>query len=109
MYYRTNDCSDSSKLHSIDYHIEVFHLCKLSDFNFLELKPMNIVKIIFSVKVACFLIISAIESGYNIYQSIKFDDCVLEVSLVMDAKNLRNPSAKAIHYCEGGNLVGLDD
>jgi hypothetical protein len=109
MYYRTIDFSDSRKLHSIDYNIEVFPVCKVSDLNFFELKPMNVVKIVFSVKVVCFLIISAVESGYNIYQSIKFDDCVLEVSLVMDAKNLRNPSAKAIHYCEGGNLVGLDD
>ena len=69
----------------------------------------NIVKTVLAVKVVCFLILSGVESWYDIFESIIFDDCVEEVVSEMKAKNLRNPNAKAIHYCEGGNLVNLDN
>ena len=69
----------------------------------------NIVKTVLAVKVVCFLILSGVESWYDIFESIKFDDCVEEVVSEMKAKNLRSPDAKAIHYCEGGDLVSLDD
>ena len=79
------------------------------DFNFLGPNLNYVVKVVIAVKVVCFLIISGVESGYDIYESIKFDKCVEEVVFEMKAKNLRSPDAKAIHYCEGGDLVSLDD
>ena len=80
------------------------------NFNFTEIKTLNhALKIVLAIKVMCFLILSGVESGYDVYQSIKFDKCIEEVASEMKAKNLRNPDAKAIHYCEGGNLVSLDD
>ena len=78
-------------------------------FNFPRHTLNNIVKTVLAVKVVCFLILSGVESWYDIFESIKFDDCVEEVVSEMKAKNLRNPNAKAIHYCEGGNLVNPDD
>ena len=80
------------------------------NFNFLEMTALNrAVKIVLAVKVMCFLILSGVESGYDIYESIKFDKCIEEIASEMKTKNLRNPDAKAIHYCEGGSLISLDD
>ena len=80
------------------------------NFNFSEMRSLNnAVKIVLGIKVTCFLIISGVESGFDIYQSIKFDKCIEAIAFEMKAKNLRSPDAKAIHYCEGGDLVSLDD
>ena len=57
----------------------------------------------------CFIILSGVESEYDIYQRIKPDKCIEEIASKIKAKNLRNHDAKAIHYCEGGNLISLDD
>ena len=82
----------------------------MANFNFSEMRSLNnAVKIVLGIKVTCFLIISGVESGFDIYQSIKFDKCIEAIASEMKAKNLRNHDAKAIHYCEGGNLISLDD
>ena len=80
------------------------------NFKFSEITSLNhALKIVLAIKVMCFLILSGVESGYDIYQSIKFDKCIEEIASEMKTKNLRNPDAKAIHYCEGGSLISLDD
>jgi hypothetical protein len=66
------------------------------------------VKTVLGVKVALFLILSGVESLYDIYESVKVDDCIEEVISELKSKDVRSPNAKAIHYCEGGNLVGFD-
>ena len=78
------------------------------NFNFSDSKLNRIVKTVLGVKVALFLILSGVESLYDIYESVKVDDCIEEVISELKSKNVRSPNAKAIHYCEGGNLVGFD-
>ena len=75
---------------------------------FSDSKLNRVVKIVLGVKVALFLILSGVESLYVIFESVKVDDCIEEVILELKAKNIGSPNAKAIHYCEGGNLVSFD-
>ena len=78
------------------------------NFNFSESKINRVVKTVLGVKVALFLILSGVESLYDIFESVKVDDCIEEVILELKTKNIGSPNAKAIHYCEGGNLVSFD-
>jgi hypothetical protein len=66
------------------------------------------VKTVLGVKVALFLILSGVESLYDIFESVKVDDCIEEVISELKSKHVGSPNAKAIHYCEGGNLVNFD-
>jgi hypothetical protein len=66
------------------------------------------VKTVLGVKVALFLILSGVESLYDIFESVKVDDCIEEVISELNSKGVGSPNAKAIHYCEGGNLVKFD-
>ena len=78
------------------------------NFKFSDSKLNRVVKTVLGVKVALFLILSGVESLYDIYESVKVDDCIEEVISELKSKNVRSPNAKAIHYCEGGNLVSFD-
>ena len=75
---------------------------------FSDSKLNRIVKIVLGVKVALFLILSGVESLYDIFESVKVDDCIEEVISELKSKDVGSPNAKAIHYCEGGNLVNFD-
>ena len=75
---------------------------------FSDSKLSRIVKTVLGVKVALFLILSGVESLYDIFESVKVDDCIEEVILELKTKDIGSPNAKAIHYCEGGNLVNFD-
>ena len=77
------------------------------NFKFSDSKLNRVVKTVLGVKVALFLILSGVESLYDIFESVKVDDCIEEVILELKAKNIGRPNAKAIHYCEGGNLVSF--
>ena len=46
---------------------------------------------------------------YGILESIEFDDCVDKVTLKLEEDNSAFPGAKAVHYCEGGDLVNIDN
>ena len=76
--------------------------------NFSDSKINRIVKTVLGVKVALFLILSGVESLYDIFESVKVDDCIEEVISELMLKDVGSPNAKAIHYCEGGNLVNFD-
>lgn len=76
--------------------------------NFSDSKFNRIVKTVLGVKVALFLILSGVESLYDIFESVKVDDCIEEVISELKSKDVGSPNAKAIHYCEGGNLVNFD-
>ena len=76
--------------------------------NFSDSKLNRIVKTVLGVKVALFLILSGVESLYDIFESVKVDDCIEEVISELKSKDVGSPNAKAIHYCEGGNLVNFD-
>ena len=78
------------------------------NFKFSDSKLNRVVKIVLGVKVALFLILSGVESLYDIYERVKVDDCIEELTSELKSKDVRSPNAKAIHYCEGGNLVGFD-
>ena len=78
------------------------------NFKFSDSKLNRVVKTVLGVKVALFLILSGVESLYDIYESVKVDDCIEEVISELKSKDVRSPNAKAIHYCEGGNLAGFD-
>ena len=75
---------------------------------FSDSKLNRIVKTVLGVKVALFLILSGAESLYDIFESVKVDDCIEEVISELKSKDVGSPNAKAIHYCEGGNLVNFD-
>tara|TARA_B100001057_G_scaffold386005_1_gene392866 strand:- start:717 stop:962 length:246 start_codon:yes stop_codon:yes gene_type:complete len=78
-------------------------------FNFSEDFVTGFVKTAFAIKVAAFLILSGVESVYGVLESIEFDDCINEVTLELEAKNTTIPNAKAVHYCEGGDLVNINN
>ena len=69
----------------------------------------DFIKTALAVKVAVFLILSGVESVYEILESIEFDDCVDKVTLKLEEDNSAFPGAKAVHYCEGGDLVNIDN
>ncbi len=75
---------------------------------FSDTKLNRIVKTVLGVKVALFLILSGVESLCDIFESVKVDDCIEEVISELKSKDVGSPNAKAIHYCEGGNLVNFD-
>ena len=75
---------------------------------FSDSKFNRVVKTVLGVKVALFLILSGVESLYDIFESVKVDDCIEEVISELKSKDVGSPNAKAIHYCEGGNLVNFD-
>ena len=78
------------------------------NFKFSDSKLNRVVKTVLGVKVALFLILSGIESLYDIHESVKLDECIEEVVSELKSKDIRSPNAKAIHYCEGGNLVSFN-
>ena len=78
------------------------------DFDFLGSKFGDVVKTILAIKIILFLLLSGADSVYNIFANMTFDDCVQEILLEFELTDVSSPTAKAVHFCQGGgNLSEL--